>query len=81
MRDDTFRAACNAIAELAWVSWFDFQLGPQADDWSLVPSTVDADLDNAMSSVTYAAQAAANPATWGVDASNWCCVNAQVGCP
>ena len=71
----------HEVNELAWVSWFDFQLGPSADDWSLVPGHIDADLDNAMSSATYAAQAAANPSKWGVDASNWCCVNAQVGCP
>lgn len=74
-------AYAHNVPQLAWVSWFDFQLGPSADDWSLVPNSVDDTLSNAMSSATYAAQAAANPSKWGVDGSNWCCVNAAVGCP
>lgn len=87
--DDQTRAEwlCQAfnyadqVDTLAWMSWFDFQLGSTADDWSLVPSGSDPDLDNGQSSVTYQAMIASNPAKWGVDSSNYCCANVNVGCP
>ena len=72
----------DQVDTLAWMSWFDFQLSSEAaDDWSEVLSGVDADLDNADSSVEYLAMIASNPSTWGVDASNYCCANVNVGCP
>ncbi|KAL0035062.1 hypothetical protein WJX79_009377 [Trebouxia sp. C0005] len=73
--------AYDQVDTLAWMSWFDFQLGSVADDWSLVPSGIDPDLDNGQSSVTYQAMIASNPAKWGVDSSNYCCANVNVGCP
>ena len=71
----------NKVGQLAWISWFDFQLSSTPDDWSLVLGGIDPDLDNGQSSLEYQAMIASNPDKWGVDASNYCCVNAQVGCP
>ncbi|KAL3132339.1 hypothetical protein ABBQ32_008917 [Trebouxia sp. C0010 RCD-2024] len=88
--DDATRAKwmCQAfdygqkVPNLAWMSWFDFQLPTQVpDDWSTIRGGIDADLDNAMSSVTYRAIAASNPSKWGKDSSNYCCASAGVGCP
>ena len=88
--DDPTRAKwmCQAfnyaqgVPNLAWLSWFDFQLPNNApDDWSMILGGIDADLDNAANSVTYQAMAASNPAKWGVDGSNYCCASVGVGCP
>ena len=89
LNDDQTRAQwlCQAfnyavqVPQLAWMSWFDFQLSSTADDWSLVPTGIDPDLDNAESSVTYQAMIASNPSKWAVDSSNYCCAQVSVGCP
>ena len=88
--DETTRAKwmCEAfdygqkVQNLAWIAWFDFQLpNAVADDWSTIRGGIDADLDNAMKSVTYRAMAASNPSKWGKDSSNYCCASVGVGCP
>ena len=88
--DDTTRAKymCQAfdygqqVPNLAWIAWFDFQLPNNVpDDWSTIRGGIDADLGNAMNSVTYQAMAASHPDKWGKDGSNYCCASVGVGCP
>ncbi len=50
------------------------------DDFGFIKS-VEADLSNAMTSITYQAMAAAKIGVWKVDSNNYCCVNWQLGCP
>ena len=70
----------KGVPTLLWVSYNDFQ-DWGGDDWGLIPSSVNAEFDGGASSPTYQAIVAANPATWGVDPTNYCCVTWQVGCP
>lgn len=70
----------KGVPTLLWVSYNDFQ-DWGGDDWGLIPSSVNAEFDGGPGSPTYQAIVAANPNTWGVDPTNYCCVTWQVGCP
>lgn len=71
----------SGVPQIAWFAHNDFQTSGMGDDFGLVPNSVEADLSNGATSVTYQAMAAANPGTWGVDKSNYCCLKYQLGCP
>ena len=69
-----------ALQGMVFVSHNDFQ-NYGSDIYSLVPASVDQNLDNGATSVTYQAYSSLNPSTWGMSSNHWCCQNVQVGCP
>lgn len=70
----------SGIPQVAWFAHNDFQTSGMGDDFGLVPNSVEADLSNGATSVTYQAMTASKPGIWGVDDTNYCCENFELGC-
>lgn len=68
------------IPNLLYVVNNHFYQSTSTDKFGIIPYTVSQDLHDALTTPTGQAYAATNPAVWKRNDTNYCCVNAGVGC-